>query len=267
MATLPPRTTTPWNDFYFKNKNDGGPIQKLFETHMGKWTNHTTMHISNIHRLTKCITESRCGNMMLIPGKEGKVQVIHHGFETAIDGKLCLVFGEGNGIEDCAAFKVLPREEAVKPVSTAAWEDADDTEEQSGRAAKQAPRFLSLIEVGNAQEFGELLAEDNDILTELPHHFFIHPNVFALTMGANTMQSRHLAFEIINQIVCPYNERQHNLNEGEKEGGEDYDCLLAWLWATENRLLTEIKLQDAPTQTVLCATTTVVPPQGEMYWD
>lgn len=246
MAPLPPRSTTPWNDFYYRNKKDGGPIQKLFETHTGKWTNYTTMNISNIHRLTECITDSGGGNMMLIPGESGWVRVIHHGFATEIEGKCCLVFVEGNRMDDCATFKVLPREEAVEPVSTTAPEDHDNAKGRMGRAAKLAPSFLSLMEVGDANEFGELLAEDNDVLLELPHHFLIHPKVFALTMGAKAMQSRHLAFEIINQIIGPFNERLHNLNEGEKEGGEDYDCLLAWLWATENNHLHEIKLQDAP---------------------
>jgi hypothetical protein len=53
--------------------------------------------------------------MMLIPGANGMVQVIHHGFATEVDGEFALVFVHGN-VDEFATFKVLNRESAVEPI-------------------------------------------------------------------------------------------------------------------------------------------------------
>ena len=73
MAIPPAATRSLWTDFYERNKMDGGPIQNLFETHTGMLTARTTRHTSDIHKLTESIAGSGGGNMMLVPGANGKV--------------------------------------------------------------------------------------------------------------------------------------------------------------------------------------------------
>ena len=246
---LPDKVTTFWTDFYEREKNDEGPFQALFETHTGVLTTRTARNTADVHRLTEVITGSGHGNMMLIPGNDGMVQVIHHGFGTDVNGEFALVFAHGNHNE-FATFKVLEREAAVEPIAKEP-DDEDDADGPTGVAARNAPGFLSLIEVGDAKDFGELLPEESDALMEFPNHFMIHPKVFALTMGARSVQSKHLAFEIIETIIAPFREGEANLNEGEKGDGSDYGCLLAWLWAVANGLLPEVRLHDVPDTNVM----------------
>jgi hypothetical protein len=190
----------------------------------GTLATKTAQNKASIHKLT----ESVAGNMMLIPGTNGMVQVIHHGFATEVDGEFALVFVHGN-MDEFPTFKVLNRESAVEPT---AQEPKDDGPMMV--AARQAPSFLSLTEAGNARDFGELLPKDNDVLTDFPNHFLIHPKVFALTMGARAMEGKHLAFEIIARIIRPEEEHLDGLEEGEQVDGEDYEGLLAFLWAAAN---------------------------------
>jgi hypothetical protein len=130
-------------------------------------------------------------------------------------------------------------------------ENEDDDDGPTNVAARQAPSFLSLIEAGSARDFGELLPEDNNVLTDFPNHFLIHPKVFALTMGARAVEGKSLAFEIIARIIRPEEEHLDGLEEGERAGGEDYEGLLAFLWAAANDLLTEVRLNDVPETTAM----------------
>lgn len=244
MAIPAAAATALWTDFYERNKGDGGPFQTLFETNTRALTAKTTKHTSSVNKLTESITGSGYGNMMLVPGEPGRVQVIHHGFATETNGEFALVFIQGN-LTDGSIFKVLPRDEVVEPIAEFP-EDEDDADGAQGVAARNAPGYLSLIEVDNAQDFGELLPEENEVLMNLPNHFLIHPKVFALTLGARSIPSRDLAFAIIRRIIGPFTEGENELDDDEDAAGRDYEGLLAWLWAVENGLLPEIRLQDVP---------------------
>ena len=239
-----PEVRSLWTDFYERNRNDGGPFQALFETNTSTLAAKTARNKSSVHKLTESVAGSGNGNMMLVPGTGGMVQVIHHGFATEVDGEFALVFVHGN-VDEFATFKVLNREAAVEPIVEEP-EDEDDAEGLARFAKRQAPSFLSLVEAGNARDFGELLPEENDVLMDFPNHFLIHPRVFALTMGARAVESKSLAFEIIARIIHPEEEGLDGLEEGEQADGGDYEGLLAFLWAAANDLLTEVRLNDVP---------------------
>ena len=251
MAILPAAVRSLWTDFYERNRNDGGPFQALFETNTATLAAKTARNKASIPRLTEAIAGSGNGNMMLVPGTGGMVQVIHHGFATEVDGEFALVFVHGN-VDEFATFKVLNRESAVEPIARVLEpEDGVDDVGPPRAEARQAPSFLSLIEAENARDFGELLPEGNDVLTDLPNHFLIHPKVFALTMGARSVESKYLAFEIIARIIHHEEEELDYLDEDEPDEGQDYEGLLAFLWAVANGLLTEVRLNDIPETTAM----------------
>ena len=159
------------------------------------------------------------------------------------------MFVHGN-VDEFATFKVLNREAAVEPIVEEP-EDEDDAEGMARFAERQAPSFLSLVEAGNAKDFGELLPEENTVLMNFPSHFLIHPRVFALTMGARAVESKSLAFEIIARIIHPEEEGLDGLEEDEQADGGDYEGLLAFLWAAANDLLPEVRLNDVPETTAM----------------
>lgn len=220
MAIPPAAVRSLWTDFYERNRNDGGPFQAMFEMNTATLAAKTARNKASIQRLTEVVAGSGNGNMMLVPGTGGMVQVIHHGFATEIDGEFALVFVHGN-VDEFATFKVLNRESAVEPIALALEpeEGVDDDDGPRRVEARQAPSLLSLIEAGNARDFGELLPEENDVLMDYPNHFLIHPKVFALTMGARAVESKHLAFEIIARIIHPEEADLDHPNGGDPEEG------------------------------------------------
>jgi hypothetical protein len=252
MAIPPAAVRSLWTDFYERNRNDGGPFQAMFEMNTATLAAKTARNKASIQRLTEVVAGSGNGNMMLVPGTGGMVQVIHHGFATEIDGEFALVFVHGN-VDEFATFKVLNRESAVEPIALALEpeEGVDDDDGPRRVEARQAPSLLSLIEAGNTRDFGELLPEENDVLMDYPNHFLIHPKVFALTMGARAVESKHLAFEIIARIIHPEEADLDHQNGGDPEEGGDYEGLLAFLWAVANDLLTEVRLNDVPETTAM----------------
>ena len=246
-----PEVRSLWTDFYERNRNDGGPFQALFETNTGTLAAKTARNKSSVHRLTEVVSGSGNGNMLLVPGIGGRVQVIHHGFATEVNDEFALVFVHGN-VDEFATFKVLDREAAVEPIGQEPDdEEEEDAEDPTRIASRRAPSFLSLVEAGNARDFGELLPEDSDVLMNFPNHFMIHPRVFALTMGARAVDSKYLAFSIITRIIHPEEEGLDGLEEREQEDGGDYEALLAFLWAVANDLLPEVRLSDVPETTAM----------------
>ena len=76
-----PTTDAPnWVDYYVKNRNDGGPIQTLFNQTLQTVDQRSTEHLGNTNTITETIVGSAFANMMIVPGAAGTMQVLHHGF-------------------------------------------------------------------------------------------------------------------------------------------------------------------------------------------
>jgi hypothetical protein len=110
------RRTDNWADFYEQNKTDGGPIKALFDTSTKVLAERMKGSLNNVSRLTEFITGSSHGNMILIPGKRGTMQLVHHGFACNTTNGFALAFAHRN-LGDCTAFKTISREEMVAPVA------------------------------------------------------------------------------------------------------------------------------------------------------
>ena len=102
-----------WVDFYVKNRNDGGPIQALFSQNLLIMSQITVGHLNDTGALTETIVgATHGGNVVIVPGRTGTIQLTHHGFGAATEDGFALIFAQGN-LDDCTIFKSIPRAEAV----------------------------------------------------------------------------------------------------------------------------------------------------------
>jgi hypothetical protein len=232
--------TNKWTDFYARNRNDGGPFQALFETNVAAMARKTEGHLNNAAKLTETITGSDYGNMLLVPGRRGTMQLIHHGFACNTDAGFSLAFAHGN-LEDTTTFKTVDRNELVAPAVVR--DDSSDEEESGG--AIVAPTLESMMAAESPDEFASLEAEDNPILENRPNHCLITPGAFEEVGGAKVISAKDLAFAMIEafQNSAADDDEISTEREAEAAGLED---TLAMLWASEQGLLKEIHLVDVP---------------------
>jgi hypothetical protein len=137
-----------WADFYAKNREDGGPFQVLSETNSAELARQTESHFRDINKLTETITGSDHGNMVLVPGSRGVMQLIHHGFACNTTTGFTLAFAHGN-LGDCTTFKTADRGAMVAPAGRNAGED----DEPEGRPRILAPSLESMMGAESATEF------------------------------------------------------------------------------------------------------------------
>lgn len=104
-----------WTDYETSNRRDKGPIQALFDTNVASLAGKTEGHLNNVSRLTDFITGSSFENMVLIPGRPGLIQLVHHGFASNTREGHSFAIAHGN-LGDCTVFKTLPRETMSHPL-------------------------------------------------------------------------------------------------------------------------------------------------------
>jgi hypothetical protein len=174
-----------WTDYYERNRNDGGPIQALFDTNAKSLARKAEGNLNDVGRLTNFITGSSYGNMVLVPGRPGTMQLVHHGFACNTREGFTLAFAHEN-LGDCTAFKTIQRrEDLVAPVAGRA-----DNEEEGEERTRSAPTLDSMLGAESANEFAGLEGEGNDILDRLPNHCFITPDTFIKTEGSKKSRPR-----------------------------------------------------------------------------
>lgn len=183
-----------WTDYYDRNRNDGGPIQALFDTNAKSLARKAEGNLNDVGRLTDFITGSSYGNMILVPGRGGTMRLVHHGFACNTKEGFTLAFAHGN-LGDCTAFKTIQREELVAPVA-----GRDDNEEEGEGRTRSAPTLDSMLGAESADEFAGLEGEGNDILDRLPNHCFITPDTFIKSEGSKQISSKNLAFYLIEKF-------------------------------------------------------------------
>jgi hypothetical protein len=231
-----PTTNAPtWREFYSQNKEDGGAFAELFNSTMAEMATKTETHLDDTGALTDSIVGSSYANMIIVPGANGKVHLLHHGFGCNTSEGFALIFIQGN-LVDNSSIKILPREEAVLQVM-------GQKKGRRGATPTFCPELGSMVEVDSAAAFGNLPAEGNEILQGKPNHVMVTPEVYHIADGAKTMQSQDLAFSIIQWLQPEEDDDDEviNLKETEAHGAE---LLLAMLWAVANNGATSVELKD-----------------------
>lgn len=238
MVTYAAAVSAPtWKEFYSRNKEDGGAFEELFSMNLATMAAKTETHLDNTGTFTDTIVGSTFANMLVVPGPLGKVHLLHHGFGCNTSEGFALIFIQGN-LVDNSSIKILPREEAVNQI----------VGERRGRRATTpalCPDLRSMVGVDNADAFGNLPGEGNEILQGKPNHVLVTPEIYHIAEGAKTMQATELAFSVIQWLQPEEDDDDEvvNLKETEARGAE---LLLAMLWATANDGTTSVNLQDTP---------------------
>ena len=163
-----------WPAYYARNRDDEGAIQNLFQTHLGTLAAKSKSHLQNTGKFTESITGSAHGNMILIPGTTGKMQLIHQWFSCSTDDGFALVFVQRN-LSDYSYFRILDRNEAVKAIKVIHGRRVTTT---------NCPTLVSMLSVSSTAEFKDLPAQGNGILSERPNHLMVNGDVFLMAEGA-----------------------------------------------------------------------------------
>lgn len=237
---MAPVTYGTWSAYYERNREDNGAIQRLFRTNMTSFRVMTENHLDNAVRLTETIAGSNFGNMFLVPGLNGRMQVLHHGFTHAgeLGGSADILAVNGNLSE--AAIKVIPKETAVQVLG-------NNTGRRSGT---ECPTLESILAVNTAGEFTALAPNGNVILKLKPNHLFIGPEIFELAKGAKQIRSSDLAMLIIEKFKADDDDDDQVNTARLDEAGEN-ELLLAFLWASAKDLLVPITLGEPDESAVL----------------
>jgi hypothetical protein len=241
MATI--RTIT-WSTYYARQREDEGVIQALFDTDLGTLAARSRAHLDNAASFTESITGRAFGNALVVPGENGRMHLLHHGFSCLTESEFSLVFVQGNH-SDSSYFKILNREAAVEEVRSAV----------ARRASAQqinGPTLASMLATTTAEEFASLPAEGNGILRGHPNHVLVNGDLFLMANGIPTVNSSTFAIQIINFLrVVGHGDADDSSDDesmiaAKKEASEGAETILAMLWASENGRLTPIQLQDVP---------------------
>ena len=199
-------------------------------------------HLNNVNKFTETIAGSDFGNMLLVPGRKGIVQLIHHGFACNTREGFALAFAHGN-LGNCTAIKTVNRSEVVAPAT-------ETGEAGSSWAGITVPSLESMLAAEYLEEFGDLDAEDNQILENRPNHVLVNPDVFLEAKGAKVVASKSLVYALVEAFQLA----TENDDEISVEREAEVACLedtLAMLWASENGLLEEVRLNDVPDNTMM----------------
>ena len=231
---MAPTNTHSWTTFYARNRDDEGAIQTLFDAELQDLVDSTVAHFEAPGKLSNTIAGSGNANMLMVPGDQGVMNILHHGFVSNTSEGLALIFVQGN-LGDCAYFKILPRDEATTQVKVVHGRRVTIT---------NCPTLASMVGAESADAFVALEAAGNVILRQKPNHVMIHPAVFFLANGAATIRSKDLAFSIIESVrLDPEEEDEEEIERKENEA-KALELILATLWASENGFLTKVNLRD-----------------------
>jgi hypothetical protein len=223
-----------WTDFYEKNRTDGGSIQMLFEANATALAARTRSHLKDPNRLTETVAGSDHGNMILVPGAEGIMQLIHHGFACNTASSFVLAFANGN-LGESTTFKSVDRNKMTRPAVSEGF---------------AVPSLEGMMGAESPEEFGAVEAEGNNILEDYPNHCVVTPSIFALAQGSKRIDSKALAFHIIESFQSLVEDNDELSTEKEEEAA-GLESTLALLWASSHGLLNEVRLDDGPESTMV----------------
>ena len=233
--------STDWVSYYRTNRGDGGTIEALYAFDDEELAEISKGHNNDVGAFRTTIASSGGGNVLLVPGPKGIVNFIHQGFATTthLGGATILGFIQGNF--STSPFKVISRPaDAVLPI------DHGRTTTRGKTTPTACPSLATIFGSRDEEAFAVLKGEV-DTLADRPNHLFIHPRIFTKADGPKTMRSKKLASAIVQQLTEELNAADTEQERTEaREEQENVGILLAFLWASEQGLLTPVTLTDMP---------------------
>ena len=233
---MAPVNALTWTAFYARHREDEGAIQSLFEKETREFIETTTGHFEDPNKLAQTIAGSAYANVMLVPALTGHMHVLHHGFSCNTESGFSLIFVQGN-LSECSYFKVLPTKEATDQIKSPA-------EGRRNNSTLNCPLLATMRDVTTADEFAALEPQGNVILRKKPNHILIPPVLFLQIDGASDIRSKELAITILDVLRFDPDEDDDEEAARKDAEAQDFELLLAILWASENNGLTPVPLTD-----------------------
>jgi hypothetical protein len=171
--------------------------------------------------------------MILVPGTTGFMQVLHHGFTHSTElgaGPMDIIAVQGNLSQ--AALKVIPKNIIVTKAGNTAGR----------RSSVECPTLESMLGTTTADEYRNLAPARNGILKKKPNHIFTGPETF-LAKGAKMVRAGDLAALIIDKFTVDADDDDQVAQAKLDEAGTA-ELLLAFLWASEIKLLVPVPLEE-----------------------
>ena len=234
-------TTTDWISYYRANRKDGGTIEALYALDDDELAEIAKGHNNDSNALRTTIAGSGGTNFLLVPGAKGTVKFLHHGFATTthLGGPMILCFIQGNF--SSSPFKVIPLPgEAVRPI-----DQGRPTTRGKDTGPTACPDLDKMLGATDQDDFAALTGDQEDTLADRPNHLFIHPRLFTKTEGPRTIRAKALAYAIIENLNSDFQASTSEQEKLEVKGEmQSAEVLLAFLWASEQGLLTAVTLSD-----------------------
>jgi hypothetical protein len=231
-----------WVSYYRNDQGDKGTIEALYSLDDGELAEISKTHNNNNNAgaLQTTVANSGEGNFLLVPGSKGTVKILHQGFSTTTHLKGATILGFIQGSFSSSPFKTLSNPaEAVLPI-----DQGRVTTRGKETAPVACPTLDSMFGAKSEDEFVALPGEV-DTLEDRPNHLFIHPRIFTRADGPRTIPAKSLAFALIEQLNQELANASSAQEKTEVEEEKGYmEVLLAFLWASEQGLLTAVTLSD-----------------------
>lgn len=233
--------STDWVSYYRANQADGGTIEALYAFDDEELAEISKGHNNDAGKLRATIAGSGGGNIVLVPGPKGFVNFLHQGFATTthLGGDVILGFIQGNF--STSPFKVIGRPaDAVIPI------DQGRATTRGKTAPTACPTLAAIFGAGSGDEFAALPGEV-DTLAGRPNHIFVHPSLFTIADGPKSARSKTLAWAIVDKLATELlTAGSDQERAATREEQENVGTLLAFLWASEQGLLSPVTLTDMP---------------------
>ena len=100
---MAPVNALTWTTYYAQSREDDGSIQSLFKEDLQDLLEKTSRHFEEPgNKFADLIAGSASANMiMLVPGRKGYMNLLHHGFVSSSCDGLALIFIQSD-LSDCA---------------------------------------------------------------------------------------------------------------------------------------------------------------------
>jgi hypothetical protein len=223
-----------WVSDYKANRGDGGTIEALCAFDDEELAEISKGHNNDAGKLRATIARSGGGNILL-------VNFLHQGFATTthLGGDMILGFVQGK-------FTTSPSKVIGRPADAVVSIDHGRSATRGKTAPAACPTLVAIFGAGDEDAFVALPGEV-DTLANRPNHLFVHPRMFTKSDGPKSVRSKTLAWHLIENLTEGLIAAESDQERAEIEEEQDnVGTLLAFLWASEQGLLTPVTLTNIP---------------------
>lgn len=232
--------STTWLQYYadLAGKAGTNPVKTAVLTENAIFTDVSKRHLDKPDRFRSTISGNAPASIIIIPVGGGKAQILHHG----------TLFAKGIGMDPLALFVTGNR--ASAPIKIV---DVEEACQAIGGGLSASTRAKPINTPTSAQFYDDTLSpatfkalkatDKNNPLVDRPNHLLIHPRIFEIAEGAQSVTADELAWKIIESVNFAASDTAEEIAEFEKQKDDHY-VLLAYLWMIAKDLGKSVTITD-----------------------